>query len=322
MRCSLWVDCWSSYRSPSGCGPGSKADRQSAMIRITRAELYELTLPLVEPFVISGGTLAERRSLIVALYDDAGHVGYGESPPFQLPFYSEETLASARDLIERVLLPRIVGREFDGSSPLPEAIDATLRESVRGNWFARAGVETAAWDLDAHLNGTGLAALLGTRLGIAPVGAVDCGVALGIPPERRADVLTQWVYDALQRGYRRGKIKVAPGWDEAAGGAARGGMGGSALPPTGDAKRAYEWPRDETALRALDDAGLLYIEQPLHPDELVGHARLAETLRTPICLDETLRDARAARQIMALNGQKVWKITVPRVSGMSAMSQH
>ena len=82
------------------------------MIRIARAELYELTLPLVEPFVISGGTLAERRSLIVALYDDAGHVGYGESPPFQLPFYSEETLASARDLIERVLLPRIVGREF------------------------------------------------------------------------------------------------------------------------------------------------------------------------------------------------------------------
>ena len=287
------------------------------MIRIARAELYELTLPLVEPFVISGGTLAERRSLIVALYDDAGHVGYGESPPFQLPFYSEETLTSARDLIERVLLPRIVGRGFDGSSPLPEAIDATLRESVRGNWFARAGVETAAWDLEAHVNGTGLATLLGTRLGIAPAGAVDCGVALGIPPERRADVLTQWVYDALQRGYRRVKIKVAPGWDEAAVGAARVCMAGSALPLTVDANGAYEWPRDETALRALDDAGLLYIEQPLHPDELVGHARLAETLRTPICLDETLRDSRAARQIIALQGPKVWNIKVHRVGGLS-----
>jgi len=287
------------------------------MTRIARAELYELTLPLVEPFVISGGTIAERRSLIVALYDDAGHVGYGESPPFQLPFYSEETLASARDLIERVLLPRVVGREFDGSSPLPETIDATLRESVRGNWFARAGVETAAWDLEAHVNGIGLATLLGTRLGIAPASAVDCGVALGIPPERRADVLTQWVYDALQRGYRRVKIKVAPGWDEAAVGAARVGMAGSALPLTVDANGAYEWPRDERALRALDDAGLLYIEQPLHPDELVGHARLAETLRTPICLDETLRDSRAARQIIALQGPRVWNIKVHRVGGLT-----
>ncbi|HLQ68339.1 MAG TPA: o-succinylbenzoate synthase [Gemmatimonadales bacterium] len=287
------------------------------MTRIARAELYELTLPLVEPFVISGGTIAERRSLIVALYDDAGHVGYGESPPFQLPFYSEETLASARDLIERVLLPRVVGREFDGSSPLPETIDATLRESVRGNWFARAGVETAAWDLEAHVNATGLATLLGTRLGVAPASAVDCGVALGIPPERRADVLTQWVYDALQRGYRRVKIKVAPGWDEAAVGAARVGMAGSALPLTVDANGAYEWPRDERALRALDDAGLLYIEQPLHPDELVGHARLAETLRTPICLDETLRDSRAARQIIALQGPRVWNIKVHRVGGLT-----
>jgi O-succinylbenzoate synthase len=284
------------------------------MTRIDRAELLELTLPLVEPFVISGGTIAERRSLIVVLHDDAGHVGYGECPPFHLPFYSEETLAGARDLIARVLLPRVIGREFDG--PLPEAIDAVLREGVRGNWFARAGVETAAWDLEANARATGLAALLGERLGVAPAGAVECGVALGIPPDRRADILTKWVYEAVQRGYRRVKIKVAPGWDVAAVAAARQGMKGTTLPLTVDANGAYEWPRDEQALRGLDVAGLLYIEQPLHPDELVGHARLSEKLRTPICLDETLRDARAARQIMTLNGPKVWNIKVHRVGGL------
>jgi o-succinylbenzoate synthase len=286
-------------------------------MRIARAELFELTLPLVEPFVISGGTMTERRSLIVVLHDDAGHVGYGESPPFHLPFYSEETLASARHLIDRVLLPRVVGRDFDG--PLPEAVDELLQEGVRGNRFARAGLETAAWDLEAHARGTGLAALLGERLRTKPppAGTVDCGVALGIPPERRADILTKWVYEALQRGYRRVKIKVAPGWDAAAVEAARKGMAGATLPLTVDANGAYEWPRDETALRALDDAGLLYIEQPLHPDELVGHARLAETLRTPVCIDETLRDARAARQIIALRGPKVWNIKVHRVGGLS-----
>jgi O-succinylbenzoate synthase len=283
-------------------------------MRIARAELFELTLPLVEPFVISGGTMVERRSLIVVLYDDAGHAGFGESPPFQLPFYSEETLASARDLIERVLLPRVVGRDFDG--PLPEAIDAALREGVRGNWFARAGVETAAWDLEANARNTGLAGLLGERLAVAPRGAVDCGVALGIPPGRRPAILTKWVTDAVERGYRRVKIKVAPQWEAEAVAAAREGLAGTTLPLTVDANGAYEWPRDEAALRWLDDAGLLYIEQPLHPDELVGHARLTEMLRTPICLDETLRDARAARQIIALNGPKVWNIKVHRVGGL------
>jgi O-succinylbenzoate synthase len=284
-------------------------------MRIERAELSELTLPLVEPFVISGGAITERQSLIVVLHDDAGHVGYGECPPFHLPFYSEETLAGARDLIERVLLPRVVGREF--AAPLPEAIDALLREGVRGNWFARAGVETAAWDLEAHARGTGLAALLGERVGAPPAAAVDCGVALGIPPDRQPGVLTRWVREAVERGYRRVKIKVAPGWDSVAVAAARAGLAGAELPLTVDANGAYEWPRDETALRSLDDAGLLYIEQPLHPDELVGHARLVAELRTPICLDETLRDARAARQVMALNGPKVWNIKVHRVGGLN-----
>jgi o-succinylbenzoate synthase len=283
------------------------------MTRITRAELFELTLPLLEPFVISGGTMTERRSLIVVLHDDAGHVGYGECPPFELPFYSEETLTGACDMIARVLLPRVVGHEFAGT----EAVDAVLRDGVRGNWFARAGVETAAWDLEANARGTGLATLLGQQLGVAPAGSVACGVALGIPPERDPAELTRSVYDAVRHGYARVKIKVAPGWDVDAVRAARKGLEGSDLPLTVDANGAYEWPRDEAALRALDDCGLLYIEQPLHPDELVGHARLGETLRTPICLDETLRDARAARQIMALNGPKVWNIKVHRVGGLS-----
>ncbi|PYO90408.1 MAG: o-succinylbenzoate synthase [Gemmatimonadetes bacterium] len=282
-------------------------------MHITRAELFELTQPLLEPFVISGGTMTERRSLVVVLHAAAGHVGYGEAPPFQFPFYSEETLVSAHDMIERVLMPRVVGREFEG----PEAIDAALRDGVRGNWFARAGIETAAWDLEANARGVGLATLLAERLGVAPAASVACGVALGIPPDRDAAELTRAVYDAVRHGYARIKIKVAPGWDTAAVRAARHGLEGSDLPLTVDANGAYEWPRDEAALRALDDAGLLYIEQPLHPDELVGLARLGETLRTPICLDETLRDARAARQVMALNGPKVWNIKVHRVGGLS-----
>ena len=282
-------------------------------MRITRVELYDLTLPLIEPFVISGGTMHERRSLVVVLHDDGGHRGYGESPPFELPFYSEETTASARYLLERVLIPRVLGAELDS----PEAVDAALRPGVRGNSFARAAVETAAWDLEAHRRKTGLAALLGERLGAEPADAVPCGVALGIPVDRSPDTLRRWIEEALAASYRRVKIKVAPGWDEVPVGAARAAMAGTELPLTVDANGGYEWPEHEPSLRALDDAGLLYIEQPLHPDELVGHARLAERLKTQVCVDETLRDARAARQIAELGGPLVWNVKVHRVGGLT-----
>jgi O-succinylbenzoate synthase len=282
-------------------------------MRIGRVELFDLTLPLIEPFVISGGTMRERRSLIVVLHDEAGHRGYGESPPFELPFYSEETTAGARHLLEHVLIPRVLGAEFDS----PEAVDAALRVGVRGNSFARAAIETAAWDMEAHGRKTGLAVLLGERLGAEPAEEVPCGVALGIPVDRSPDTLRRWVADAIAAGYRRVKIKVAPGWDEVPVRAARDAMAGTDLPLTVDANGGYEWPEHERALRALDDAGLLYIEQPLHPDELVGHARLAERLATQVCVDETLRDARAARQIAALGGPLVWNVKVHRVGGLS-----
>src|SRR5439155_433799 len=95
-----------------------------------------------------------------------------------------------------------------------EAVDETLRAEIRGNAFARAGVETAAWDLAAHRAGVGMAQLVAGGLGVAPAASVPCGVALGIPEDRQPETLTRQVYDALQLGYRRVKIKIAPGWDE------------------------------------------------------------------------------------------------------------
>ncbi len=286
--------------------------------RIDRVELFDLTLPLLEPFVISGGVMRDRRSVVVVLHDGEGGIGYGESPPFELPFYSDETLAGARHLLSRVLVPRITGGTFRG----PEAVDAALRPGIRGNPFARASVETAAWDLEANRRGVGLADLLAERLGVERSDAVPCGVALGIPEDRRPGTLSHWVGDAVLQGYQRVKIKVMPGWDVTAVAAARAGMAGAGmagadLPLTVDANGAYEWPADADALHALDRAGLLYIEQPLPPDELLGHAALAAALVTPVCLDETLRDARAARQVEQLGGPKVWNVKVHRVGGLS-----
>ena len=280
---------------------------------IERVELYELTLPLLEPFIISGGTMTVRRSLVIMLQDDQGNRGYGESPPFELPFYSEETLAGARDLLEHVLLPRLIRSGAD----TPEAVDPVLKAGVRGNAFARAGAETAVWDLEAARRKTGLAALLGERAGVQPATTISCGVALGIPQDRSTETLRRWIDEAIARGYRRIKIKVAPGWDAAPVAAARDAMAGSGLPLTVDANGGYEWPEHESNLRLLDEGQLLYIEQPLAPDELVGHAQLVDELRTPICLDESLKDARAARQIVHLGGPRVWNIKVHRLGGLS-----
>ena len=289
---------------------------------VRRARLFEVALPLKEPFQISGGTLHERRSLIVVLDDDADNVGYGESAPFELPFYSAETIASARELLTKSLLPRMLAEPYSDSGQLFEA----LSEGIVGNRMAIAGAETAWWDLRAAREGKSLADLVTARLTELQVAekwlsrsrAVQCGVALGIPQGHDVLVLCRWVEDAIARGYRRIKLKVRSGWDIEPVRVTRDllAQAGVEIPITVDANGAFNLDQHMEILRGLDGLRLLYIEQPFAADMLWDLRTLGESIGTPVCLDETLTSDGVARQVLDMGGPTVWNIKIQRVGGL------
>jgi O-succinylbenzoate synthase len=291
-------------------------------LEIAGCRLYEVAVPLRDPFRISGGTLRTRRSLIVELADRAGAVGYGESAPFEAPFYSEETLATARSCIVQHLFPALAGRGFASL----ETAARTLERAVRGNRMARAGVETALWDLVCAKAGVPLRALLGAameRLGVPePMRAsrdhVEVGVALGIPEAGGLEALAAEAVAAIRAGYRRVKLKVMPGWDVAAVRAVRDAArrAGREVPLWADANGAYVREDDMAALRALDRERLVMIEQPLPPEDVAGTLRLARELATPVCLDESLTGDRAAQLFVEFQGPAIWNLKVQRVGGL------
>jgi O-succinylbenzoate synthase len=91
---------------------------------------------------------------------------------------------------------------------------------------------------------------------------------------------------------------------------------GPDLPLQVDANSAFTMA-DADAFRAIDDAGLLLIEQPLADDDLVDHAALQARLRTPICLDESIQSYAAAAAALALDACRVINIKPGRVGGLS-----
>lgn len=291
-------------------------------LEITSCRLFEVGVPLTEPFRISGGTMLVRRSLIVEVTDASGATGYGESAPFEQPFYSEETYYSAMACIIQHLLPRIVGQTFSGL----EAAVGALGRGVRGNRMARAGVETALWDLVCAKAGVSLRSLIGAamhRVGVLEDNAtslpyVEVGAALGIPEDRQPDTLAGQSCLAIQQGYKRVKIKVAPGWDVAAVQAVRRAAHdmGRKVRVWADANGAYSRDLDFESLQALDREQLVMLEQPLPPDDVLGMIRLSRELMTPICLDESLTDDRTGRLFLEYDGPRVWNIKVQRVGGL------
>jgi O-succinylbenzoate synthase len=74
---------------------------------------------------------------------------------------------------------------------------------------------------------------------------------------------------------------------------------------------------DLELFRQIDEFHLAMIEQPLSHDDLVDHARLQAEIQTPVCLDESIADARHARQAIALKSCRYVNIKPGRVGGLT-----
>lgn len=270
-------------------------------MRIERIDLSLVRLPLARTFRTSSSTKDHIDHILVRVADGDGGEGWGECASPSDPYYCPETSGTCWHLLEDFLAPAVLGREWD-------TIDQLLGfyKLVKGNNFAKAGLEMACWDLLARRAGKPLAAMLGgTQTEIVS------GVSLGI--ERDLGSLHEQIDRYLDEGYRRIKLKIAPGWDVAVVRAVRERH--PDIPLQVDANSAYTLA-DVATLKALDDFDLLLIEQPLAHDDIIDHARLQRELRTPVCLDESIHSAEDARKALDLAACRVINIKVSRVGGL------
>jgi O-succinylbenzoate synthase len=84
-----------------------------------------------------------------------------------------------------------------------------------------------------------------------------------------------------------------------------------------DANAAYRLD-DVDHLKKLDDFDLMMIEQPLDYRDILDHSRLQKQLKTPICLDESIRDYRDARHALEMDACRIINIKQARVGGTFA----
>ncbi len=270
------------------------------MTRVRAIELRMIGLPLVRPFRTSFGVETEKECFLVRLETDDAE-GWGEAVTGPDPGFSEEFNEGAWLVIREFLAPAI----FAAGEVSAETIEPVLA-GVRGNPMAKAAVINALLDAELRARNRSLASYLG-----ASIDAVACGVSVGITPT--AEELLAQVEGYLAEGYRRIKLKIEPGTDVDRVRAVRQAHPGILL--SVDANAAYTLD-DVDVFRSLDAFDLLMIEQPLHHEDLVDHAKLQAAISTDICLDESIRSPAHAAAALELGACRIVNIKQGRVGGL------
>jgi len=270
-------------------------------MKIEAITLRELNMPLVHFFETSFGRTYARRVMLVTVHSD-GLEGWGECVAGEQPYYSEEYIEGAWDVIVRYLAPSLLGKTIASGSKIPG-----LLEKVRQHRMAKAALENAVWDAEAQEKGVPLWQLLGgTHSEIA------CGVSIGIQDSH--EQLLQKIETELTAGYQRIKVKVKPGWDVEVLAKIRARWPDILL--SCDANSAYTMD-DLPLLQKFEPFKLLMIEQPLWSDDFYYHSKLQKQLQTAICLDEAIRSARDTAAALELGAARIINIKVGRVGGFS-----
>ena len=270
------------------------------MTRVRRIELRLVGLPLVRPFRTSFGEMTRKACILARVETDEG-AGWGECVAGPEPDFSEEWNEGAWLVLRDLLGPALL-RAGDVRIEELESVFGF----VRGHPMAKATLVNGFIDAVLRAEGRSLATFLGSSRD-----RVECGVSIGIADS--TERLLEQVAGHLAEGYRRIKVKIRPGTDVERVEAVRAAHPDILL--SVDANAAYTL-EDLSVFRALDAFDLLMVEQPLHHDDLVQHARLQASIATDVCLDESIRSAADASAAIELAACRIVNVKQGRVGGV------
>jgi muconate cycloisomerase len=258
-------------------------------MKITHVETYPVRIPLkpARHMITALGRHTESSFLLVRVGTDAGLEGVGEATV--MPTWSGETVWGARALVEHVFAPLVIGAD-------PREVGEINRRLDRGsrhNWFTKAALEMACWDVHGKAVGRPVYELLGGA--VRPL-AVRCRFSMGAYDPDRARARAR---ELVAEGFDTIKVKVGgdPGDDVARVRAVREAIGPDrAL--TIDANCGWDVETAIACVRALDDCRLALNEQPTPDGDYAGMARVRRETAPPVMADDICFDLAHARELV------------------------
>jgi L-alanine-DL-glutamate epimerase-like enolase superfamily enzyme len=191
-----------------------------------------------------------------------------------------------RSIVEHELVPFLIGKDGTRIDEIYDGMWWHIHYVGRGGItaFAMSAVDIALWDLRGKREDQALWQMAGGAARTAK--AYRGGIDLNFPIER----LLESIESYLQAGFSAVKIKV--GQRELADDVTRVEAVRELIGPDiifmVDANYGFDVPQAIAAAQAFQPFDLLWFEEPIEPDNYLGHATIAERTGMPLAMGENL----------------------------------
>ena len=270
---------------------------------------YRVPLPSVLTDSMHG-VMRDFEIVTVRLRDREGTEGTGYT------FTVGRNGGAIHDIIAREITEILIGQDADRIEWLSHRLWWDLHYGGRGGptVLAMSAVDIALWDFKAKRAGLPLWNLLGGHDRRVPC------YAGGIDLDLSADELLRQTDGNLAKGFRAIKMKVGRkklSEDVAKLAAMRDHLGAE-FPLMVDAN--MKWTVDEAirAARAFAPYDPLWLEEPIAPDDVAGHARVRREGGIPVAAGENLRTIWEFRHLIASGGVSFPEPDVTNCGGITA----
>lgn len=286
---------------------------RGAALKIADVRCHVLQAKLDRPFAWSQNWARARGALLVEVRTDDGLIGWGEAG-------AGWEQQAARAVIETMFRPLLLGRNPLDVEVAWQALHAAMLNGGLSRGIAvqaLSGVDIALWDLAGKALGQPVYRLLGGAYRDRVV-----AYATGLYYTETADQMAALVDEALgyvAQGFRGVKMKVGglePAADLRHVAAVREAIGPDVFLAV-DANQAYNTFSAIRVGRGLEEADVLWFEEPVPFDDLQGYLRVKAATRLAIAGGEALYTRFAFRDYIARRAFDIAQPDVTNVGGLT-----
>jgi L-alanine-DL-glutamate epimerase-like enolase superfamily enzyme len=280
-------------------------------VRIKSIETAVLEIPLDSPIGDSQIRIDKWGVVVVRIFTDEEIVGFGYNSNIGLGGRALKTL------IDEDISPRVRGKDVFLVKRIWEEVylqshfTGVTGVAVQGV----AAVEVAMWDAIAKRLGQPLWKLLG---GYEPVRLATYNTDAGWLSLSLAQMVNK-VKKLVDEGWRGVKIKVGspdPWEDYERVKAVREAIGPRVLLMV-DANNKWDLPTAVAWTSRLEEFGVFWMEEPLHPFDVKGHAVLSSSVRTPILAGENIYSLHMFRDFFEQKALRIAQADVLKLGGIT-----